>query len=111
MTFETGANEWKTWDARRGKGVTRRKRIFMATRSFLSADVCGTARGASEAPEEKREEFDSYVSDPANPVPYRARPVEETYSGGKPLVYMVTAGPAVRAQQRPDTLLRGRRSR
>ena len=38
--------------------------------------------GLSFEPPRARSGFDSYVSDPANPVPYRPRPVEITYSPG-----------------------------
>jgi len=37
-----------------------------------------------DAPKTDGEDFDSYVSDPANPVPYRARPVDETYPTDHP---------------------------
>jgi len=93
MTFETGANEWKTWDAWPPRdGVTRRKLYFH-----------GDAKLSFDAPEDKREGFDSYISDPANPVPYRTRPVEETYSeGSRWFTWLLEDQRFV--QQRPDTL-------
>jgi len=70
-TFETGSNTWKNWDAWPPKdGVTNRKLYFRAD-GKLSFDAPSDATA-----------FDAYVSDPANPVPYRPRPVEETYSEG-----------------------------
>ena len=35
-----------------------------------------------EKPTAKNEDADSYVSDPANPVPYRKRPIQPTYGPG-----------------------------
>jgi putative CocE/NonD family hydrolase len=70
-TFETGSNTWKNWDAWPPKdGVVNRKLYFRAD-GKLSFDAPSDAAA-----------FDEYVSDPANPVPYRPRPVEETYSEG-----------------------------
>jgi uncharacterized protein len=93
MTFETGANEWKTWEAWPPRdGVTRRKLYFH-----------GDAKLSFDTPEDKREGFDSYISDPANPVPYRTRPVEETYSeGSRWFTWLLEDQRFV--QQRPDTL-------
>jgi len=94
MTFETGANEWKTWEAWPPReGVTPRKLYFHGD-GKLSFDV--------PRPEEANT-FDSYISDPANPVPYRTRPVEETYSeGSRWYTWLVEDQRFV--QQRPDTL-------
>jgi putative CocE/NonD family hydrolase len=70
-TFETGSNTWRNWDAWPPKdGVVNRKLYFRAD-GKLSFDAPSDASA-----------FDEYVSDPANPVPYRPRPVEETYSEG-----------------------------
>jgi uncharacterized protein len=72
MTFETGTDTWKSWEAwPPQKGITPQKLYFREGRE-LSFD----------APTDDGESFDSYISDPANPVPYRTRPVEETYSDG-----------------------------
>ncbi|MGE5647292.1 MAG: CocE/NonD family hydrolase [Acidobacteriota bacterium] len=70
-TFETGSNRWRSFDAwPPRKGVTERK-LYAAGSRRLSFDV----------PRDE-EAFDSYISDPANPVPYRNRPVSPTY--GRP---------------------------
>ena len=93
MTFETGANKWRTWDAWPPReGVSARKLYFR-----------GDGKLSFEAPEEKREAFDSYISDPANPVPYRTRPVEETYSEGSRWYTWLLEDQRF-VQQRPDTL-------
>ncbi|MGH9435657.1 MAG: CocE/NonD family hydrolase, partial [Terriglobia bacterium] len=53
------------------KGVTGRKLYLRENRALSFDPPAGGARN-----------FDSYVSDPAKPVPYRHRPVEETYGPG-----------------------------
>ncbi len=73
MTFETGSNQWRSWDAWPPKsGVVPRKYFFQAG-GRLSPDA--PAGGAPDA-------SDSYVSDPAHPVPYRQRPIQPTYGLG-----------------------------
>jgi putative CocE/NonD family hydrolase len=65
LTFRTGANEWvehNEWPPKRN--VTERKLYFQANRKLSFAPPAGTAA------------FDSYVSDPATPVPYRPRPIQ-----------------------------------
>ncbi len=67
LTFRTGANEWTrhdTWPPKRN--VAERPLYFRANRQLSF-----TPPPATSAPG-----FDSYVSDPANPVPYRHRPIE-----------------------------------
>jgi putative CocE/NonD family hydrolase len=73
VTFETGSNQWKAWDAwPPQKNITKRKLYFRAN-SLLSFDA---PSGGSPG------ESDSYVSDPAHPVPYRQRPIQPTYGRG-----------------------------
>lgn len=73
ITFQTGSNVWKTYDAwPPRKNVTLRNLYFHAS-GKLSFESPRTSSPSA---------FDSYVSDPAHPVPYRSRPVEETYSRG-----------------------------
>jgi putative CocE/NonD family hydrolase len=93
LTFETGANQWKQWNAwPPSEGVTQRKLYFQED-GKLSFDP----------PKETAPAFDSYVSDPANPVPYRPRPVEETYSeGSRWFTWLLEDQRFV--QQRPDTV-------
>jgi hypothetical protein len=65
LTFRTGANEWIRNDAWPPKqNVVDRKLYFQKDRmlSFTAPPATG-------------ESFDSYISDPANPVPYRPRPI------------------------------------
>ena len=67
LTFRTGANEWvrhNEWPPKRN-AVARQ--LYFQADGKLSFDA---------PPKATPEAFDSYVSDPANPVPYRRRPVE-----------------------------------
>jgi hypothetical protein len=73
LTFQTGTNTWVPFDAWPPTSNVAAKRLYFAADGKLSFD----------APEETGvEAFDSYISDPAHPVPYRHRPVEETYGPG-----------------------------
>jgi putative CocE/NonD family hydrolase len=73
LLFQTGSNEWKRYDVwPPNKNVALRKLHFQPKGGL-----------AFDPPRATRENgFDSYVSDPAHPVPYRSRPVEATYSAG-----------------------------
>jgi putative CocE/NonD family hydrolase len=68
--FQTGSNEWKAYDQWPPGGVQER-------RLYLHAGN----EASFEPPAESGEVFDSYVSDPHRPVPYRERPIPETYGG------------------------------
>jgi putative CocE/NonD family hydrolase len=69
-TFESGSNTWQSFDAwPPRKGVTKRPLYFRANKQ-LSFD----------APTDNIA-FDSYISDPANPVPYRKRPIMPLFAG------------------------------
>jgi putative CocE/NonD family hydrolase len=70
ITFQTGANEWKKYDQWPPRNLTTDRNLYFHANGKLSFDAPAET-GASA--------FDSYVSDPANPVPYRPRPVEPTY--------------------------------
>lgn len=69
ITFQTGANVWKTYDSWPPRQAVQRN-LYFQDGARLSFDV--PTAGDAKA-------FDSYVSDPANPVPYRPRPIEPTY--------------------------------
>ncbi len=70
VAFETGSNRWQklsSWPSGCASGCT-----IEATPLFLGA---GLGLGF-EAPRSEDEVFAEYVSDPAKPVPFRARPIE-----------------------------------
>lgn len=71
ITFQTGSNIWKNYD-RWPPRQSKQKNLYFHANGKLSF----------EKPAEKIEAYDSYVSDPAHPVPYRNRPVEQTYGPG-----------------------------
>lgn len=67
LTFRTGANQWVRHDVWPPKRNVVARRLYFQADGKLSFDP--PPRIAVQA-------FDSYVSDPANPVPYRRRPIE-----------------------------------
>ncbi|MEP6574589.1 MAG: CocE/NonD family hydrolase, partial [Gemmatimonadota bacterium] len=68
ITFEAGTNRWRHFDAwPPRKGVSDRSLYFQPD-GRLSFEAPKAAAGA-----------DSFVSDPAHPVPYRKRPIQPTY--------------------------------
>jgi putative CocE/NonD family hydrolase len=72
-TFQSGSNTWHTyaaWPPKEAKATN----LYLHGDGTLSFTVPSEAEGA--------ESFRSYVSDPANPVPYRPRPISPTYPGG-----------------------------
>jgi putative CocE/NonD family hydrolase len=89
--FQTGSNRWETYDAWPPKGATPRKLYFHSGGKL-----------AFTPPVEAEKAADEYVSDPANPVPYRPRPVRPTYPGPEWPVWMVQDQRFTQA--RPDVL-------
>lgn len=89
--FETGNNQWReypAWPPR--QGVTAKRLYFHGDRGLSFAPPAGGAA------------FDEYVSDQANPVPYRPRPVMPTYPGPDWRVWLVQDQRFV--DHRPDVL-------
>jgi len=66
MTFQTGANQWTSFDHWSPKEATARE-LFLREGKKL----------AFEKP--RGNDSETYSSDPAAPVPYRKRPIEATY--------------------------------
>src|SRR6185503_1984020 len=69
--FQSGTNKWMTYDAWPPRRNVRKADLFLQAGGQLSFEKSSVAKQA--------EEFDSYTSDPASPVPYRKRPVSATY--------------------------------
>jgi len=68
-TFQSGSNRWRTyavWPPQEAK----------PTNLYLHAD------GTLSFDPPRAGQYREYVSDPANPVPYRQRPISPTYPGG-----------------------------
>ncbi len=75
-TFQSGANRWQTYAEWPPAGV-KATNLYLHADGRLSFDVpTRTPAGASQPA------FREYVSDPANPVPYRERPISPTYPAG-----------------------------
>jgi putative CocE/NonD family hydrolase len=93
ITFQTGTNKWKTYDTWPPKEAVKRNLYFQAggRLSFRKPDPVST------------DLYDSYISDPAHPVPYRTRPIEETYSPGSRWYTWLTEDQRF-VQGRPDVL-------
>ncbi len=71
VSFQTGADRWRryqAWPPAEAKPTS----LYLHGDGSLSFD----------APKPGEPAFRQYVSDPANPVPYRARPISPTYPGG-----------------------------
>jgi len=75
--YNTGENHWdrfKSWPLACDSGCTNKmKPLYLAANSGLSFAAPAEDPGKG---------YDEYVSDPANPVPYRQRPISPTYPGG-----------------------------
>jgi putative CocE/NonD family hydrolase len=72
ITFQTGSNTWKKYTAWPPKEAVTKNIYFHA----------GGKLSFEKPAENEAKYFDSYISDPAKPVPYRSRPIEETYGPG-----------------------------
>jgi uncharacterized protein len=93
LTFETGSNRWEQYAAWPPHENVAPRKLFFRENGELS----------SHAPSrESADEFDSYISDPANPVPYRHRPISPTYPGPAWPQWLVEDQRFV--HKRPDTL-------
>ncbi len=73
LTFEAGTNRWRRWDAWPPTGSTEERRLYFGHGRHARD---GGSRGGKRCP------LDSYVSDPAHPVPYRRHPIQATYFPG-----------------------------
>ncbi len=68
--FQTGSNRWKTYKSWPPEGVTIKKLY------------AGPGNSASFTKPISQNDYVSYISDPAKPVPYRILPIEATYGRG-----------------------------
>ncbi len=73
--FQSGSNTWKTyavWPPKEAK----------TTKLYLHADGTLSFKAPAPSGASGKGGYREYVSDPANPVPYRTRPISPTYPGG-----------------------------
>ncbi len=68
--FQTGSNQWKTYDSWPPKAATV-KNLYAGPNNSASFNKPATNLGHV-----------NYTSDPAKPVPYRTQPIEATYGPG-----------------------------
>jgi putative CocE/NonD family hydrolase len=72
-TYQAGSNTWQRHDSWPPKSGVTPKRLYLAGSNGLSFNPPSDT--SSNA-------FDTYVSDPANPVPYRKTPIPPTFGQG-----------------------------
>jgi putative CocE/NonD family hydrolase len=92
-TFQSGSNTWRTYPAWPPKEAKPTKLYLHAngTLSFTAPDSAASGQSYRE-----------YISDPANPVPYRQRPISPTYPAGDWRTWEVADQRFV--DRRPDVL-------
>jgi len=69
--FQAGTNKWMTYDAWPPKREVQKRDLYIQADHGLSFEKPKKVKTGND--------FDSYVSDPADPVPYRKHPIEATY--------------------------------
>ena len=69
MVYDAGARRWRSYDSWPPTSDGMARSLYFHGGGVLSF----------EPPRARESPYDSYVSDPAHPVPYRSRPVERTY--------------------------------
>lgn len=70
--FRSGSNRWMAYNSWTPNGTYRKRPLYLNADGKLSFDK----------PSTKGEAFDTYISDPHDPVPYRNRPIIQTYAPG-----------------------------
>ncbi|HEX5438827.1 MAG TPA: CocE/NonD family hydrolase [Gemmatimonadaceae bacterium] len=70
VTFEAGDDQWKSWNAWPPKRESTARHLYFHADGQLSFE---------QPADRDARASDSYVSDPAHPVPYRHRPIQATY--------------------------------
>jgi putative CocE/NonD family hydrolase len=91
--FETGSNRWRTFEKWPPEAGVTNKRLYFRAGRALSFEPPRDAGSAAA---------DSYISDPASPVPYVRRPIAPTYQGSEWPVWLVQDQRFV--DRRPDVL-------
>ncbi len=94
LVFEAGSNVWKRYDTWPPKAAVSPRALYLREGGALA---WSPPAAASPTP------YDSYVSDPAKPVPYRQRPVQMTYGPGSTWSTWLTEDQRF-VHNRPDVL-------
>jgi uncharacterized protein len=101
LTFQTGSDEWVQYDSWPPRQAQTRN-IYMREDGALSFTAPPAASSGDQSADAA---FDSYVSDPAHPVPNRHRPVDMTYPEDHPGAWYTWLVQDQRfVDQRPDVL-------
>lgn len=95
LTFETGTNRWRRFSAWPPAPATAPRDLYFKADRTLSFEK--PDEGADTA-------LDSFVSDPAHPVPYRHRPIQATYFPGGSKWYTWLVEDQRFVDDRPDVL-------
>jgi putative CocE/NonD family hydrolase len=92
LTFQTGSNQWVSHDRWPPRAAAAQKLYFHPDGKLAFEPPAGGPV----------QNFDTYVSDPAHPVPYRPRPIPPTYPGREWREWMLEDQRFV--HNRPDVL-------
>lgn len=74
-SFRSGVNRWERYDAWPPKEGFRTAKLYLVPDGTLRQTAPGANGAAGKS-------STSYVADPANPIPYRHRPIQPTYGKG-----------------------------
>lgn len=91
ITFQTGSNVWKHYASWPPTEAVKQN-LYFHPNGKLSFEKPSVVKGA-----------DNYISDPAHPVPYRTRPIEQTYGPGSRWFTWLTEDQRF-VHNRPDVL-------
>ena len=97
-TFQSGSNTWRTYPVWPPKEAEADEPISARGRNALVYRALKPDAGTS---------YREYVSDPANPVPYRERPISPTYPGRR-LAHLGGCRPALRRSSPRRAFIRER---
>jgi putative CocE/NonD family hydrolase len=78
-SFRTGENKWERYDVWPPKSEFKPLNIYMALNGGIEVTERFPPPGV---PISHREPVTTYVADPADPIPYRHRPIQATYGDG-----------------------------
>jgi hypothetical protein len=97
LLFTAGSNDWRRYDQWPPANATP-KRLYFHANGELSYDPPTTRDSRLATP------FDRFISDPAHPVPYRRRPIQQTYDGRGSQWYTWLVEDQRQVERRPDVL-------
>ncbi|MBP6670590.1 MAG: CocE/NonD family hydrolase [Gemmatimonadales bacterium] len=94
LLFVAGRNDWTAFDRWPPRAEAPLRQLYFRADGRLSFEPPSGAAAA----------FDQFVSDPAHPVPYRARPIQQTYHPRGSSWYAWQVEDQRLAHNRPDVL-------